>query len=168
MDCSTPGFPVLHYLPEFAQAHVHWVGDTIQPSHPLPPSFAFNLTQHQVYPMTWLFTSGGIHVWTAVKATSTGPSWTVVELLGGCDLGLGHFLTFSSIISSCKEDKLLFCFLEGKKAPKGRALRFTVWKKAWKMTMQTRPNVYFQCKSSSQTLWKAIFANLLYNEWMRL
>ena len=37
-DCSTPGFPV-HCLPEFAQAHVHWVGDAIQPSHLLiPPS----------------------------------------------------------------------------------------------------------------------------------
>ena len=35
MDCSTPGFPVLHYLPEFAQTHVHSVGDAIQSSHPL-------------------------------------------------------------------------------------------------------------------------------------
>ena len=47
-DCSTPGFPVLHCLPEFAQTHVHWVSDDIQPSHPLsspcPP--AFNLFQH--------------------------------------------------------------------------------------------------------------------------
>ena len=34
MDCSTPGFPVLHYLPEFAHTHVHQVGDAIQPSHP--------------------------------------------------------------------------------------------------------------------------------------
>ena len=34
MDCNTPGFPVLHYLPEFAQVHIHWVGDAIQPSHP--------------------------------------------------------------------------------------------------------------------------------------
>ena len=32
VDCSTPGFPVLHYLREFAQTHVHWVGDAIQPS----------------------------------------------------------------------------------------------------------------------------------------
>ena len=49
MDCSTPGFPVLHYFPEFAQTHVHWVGDTIQPSHPLssPSAPAFNLSQHQ-------------------------------------------------------------------------------------------------------------------------
>ena len=49
MDCSTPGFPVLHCLPEFAQTHVHQVGDAIQPSHPLsPPSLpALNLSQHQ-------------------------------------------------------------------------------------------------------------------------
>jgi len=46
MDCSTLGFPVLHHLPELAQTHVHWVGDAIEPSHPLshPPSPpAFNL-----------------------------------------------------------------------------------------------------------------------------
>ena len=35
MNCSKPGFPVLHYLLEFAQTHVHWVSDAIQPSHPL-------------------------------------------------------------------------------------------------------------------------------------
>jgi len=35
MDCSIPGFPVLHQLPELAQTHVHWVGDAAQPSHPL-------------------------------------------------------------------------------------------------------------------------------------
>ena len=49
VDCSTPGFPILHYLLEFAQTHVHWVGDAIQPSHPLsPPSpLVLNLPQHQ-------------------------------------------------------------------------------------------------------------------------
>ena len=48
-DSSMPGFPVLHYLLEFAQTHVHWVDDAIQPSHPLsPPSPpALNLSQHQ-------------------------------------------------------------------------------------------------------------------------
>ena len=35
MDCSTPGFPILHHLPGFAQTHVHRVSDAIQPSHPL-------------------------------------------------------------------------------------------------------------------------------------
>ena len=49
MGCSTPGFSILHYLPEIAQTHVHWVGYAIQPSHPLsslsPP--AFNPSQQQ-------------------------------------------------------------------------------------------------------------------------
>ena len=49
MDCSTPGFPVHHKLPELAQTHVHWVSDAIQPSHPLlsHSPLAFNLFQHQ-------------------------------------------------------------------------------------------------------------------------
>ena len=49
MDCSMPGFPVHHQLPEPTQTHVHWVSDTIQPSHPLlsPSPPAFNLSQHQ-------------------------------------------------------------------------------------------------------------------------
>ena len=49
MGCSITGFPVLHHLLDFAQTHVHWVSDAIQPSHPLsspsPPSL--NLSQHQ-------------------------------------------------------------------------------------------------------------------------
>ena len=48
MDCSTPGLPVHHQLTEFTRTHVHWVGDTIQPSHPLSsPSPTFNHSQHQ-------------------------------------------------------------------------------------------------------------------------
>ena len=49
MNRSTPGFPVHHQLPESTQTHVHWVGDAIQPSHPLPsPSPpALNLSKHQ-------------------------------------------------------------------------------------------------------------------------
>ena len=49
MDFSTPGFPVHHQLPEFAQTHVHRVGDAIQPSCPLLPAspLALNLSQDQ-------------------------------------------------------------------------------------------------------------------------
>ena len=49
MNCSTPGLPVHHQLWELTQTHVHWVGDTIQPSHPLssPSPPAFNLSQCQ-------------------------------------------------------------------------------------------------------------------------
>ena len=48
-DCNTPGFRVHHQVLEFAQTHVHRVGDAIQPSHPLrsPSPPAFNLSQHQ-------------------------------------------------------------------------------------------------------------------------
>ena len=51
MDCSTPGFPVHHYFPEFAQTHVHWVSDVIWPSHSLLPSspFAFNLPSTRIF-----------------------------------------------------------------------------------------------------------------------
>ena len=49
VNCSTPGLPVHHQLPEFTHTHVHRVGDAIQPSHPLssPSPPAFNLLQHQ-------------------------------------------------------------------------------------------------------------------------
>ena len=49
MNCSTPGLPVHHQLPEFTQTHVHWVGDAIQPSYPLssPTPPAPNPSQHQ-------------------------------------------------------------------------------------------------------------------------
>ena len=48
MDCSTPGFPVHHQLPELAQTHVPQVGNAIQPSQPPSSSSpAFNLAQHQ-------------------------------------------------------------------------------------------------------------------------
>ena len=49
MDGSTPGFPVLHCLPEIALTHINWIDDAIQPSHPLslPSPFVLNLSQHQ-------------------------------------------------------------------------------------------------------------------------
>ena len=49
MHCSTPGFPVNHQLLELAQTHADWVGEAMQPSHPLSSPFppAFNLSQYQ-------------------------------------------------------------------------------------------------------------------------
>ena len=57
MDCSTPGFPVLHYLPEFAQTHVHWVDDAIQPSHLCHPL----LPLPSIFPSTRFFSNGSSH-----------------------------------------------------------------------------------------------------------
>ena len=68
MNCSMPGLSIHHQLPEFTQTHVHWVSDTIQPSHPLssPSPPALNLSQnqglfqwvsssHEVAPKNWSF-----------------------------------------------------------------------------------------------------------------
>ena len=62
IGCSMPGFPVHRQLPEFTQAHAHWVSDAIQPSHSLSPSSppAFNLSQHWgLFLRSQFFTSGG-------------------------------------------------------------------------------------------------------------
>ena len=59
MDCSTPGFPVLHHLMELAQSYVHWVGDAMQPSHPLfspsPPALDHSLHQGLVPKFSYFF-----------------------------------------------------------------------------------------------------------------
>ena len=57
MDCSMPGFPVHHQLPEPTQTHVSHVGDAIQPSHPLssPSPPTFNLSQHRVFSIESVF-----------------------------------------------------------------------------------------------------------------
>ena len=55
MDCSMPGFPVHHQLPEFTQTHVHRVGDAIQPSHPLVVPFSSHL---QSFPASGSFQMG--------------------------------------------------------------------------------------------------------------
>ena len=61
LNCSTQGLPVHHQLPEFTHAHVHWVGDAIQPSHPVIPFFSClkSFPASGSFPMSQLFTSGG-------------------------------------------------------------------------------------------------------------
>ena len=72
MDYSTPGFPVRHQLLELAQPHVHWIGDAIQPSHPLssPSPSALNLSHHQGHFQWVLFlTSGGQSIGASASAS---------------------------------------------------------------------------------------------------
>ena len=61
MNCSTPGLPVHHQLPEFTQTLIYWVGDAIQPSHSLssPSPSTLNLSQNQSLFKCQLFASGG-------------------------------------------------------------------------------------------------------------
>ena len=78
MDCSTPGFPLLHYLLESAQTHVHWTDDVIQPSHPLLPNFspALNLSQHQSL-FQWVGSSHQVAKITGASASASVPPMNI-------------------------------------------------------------------------------------------
>ena len=85
MDCSMPGSSVLPCLPEFAQIHIHLVSDAIYPSYPLPSSspFAFSLSQHQSFPMSWLFASDGQSIGASTSVlTMNIEGWFPLELTG--------------------------------------------------------------------------------------
>ena len=71
VNCSTPGLLVHHQLPEFTQTHVHRVGDGIQPSHPLlsPSPPAPNPSQHQSFPRSQRFASGGQSIGVSASAS---------------------------------------------------------------------------------------------------
>ena len=72
MGWSTTDFSVLHSLPEFAQIHVHQVGDAIQPSHSLLPPYPpcpQSFPASGSFPMCWLFTSGGQSIGTSASAS---------------------------------------------------------------------------------------------------
>ena len=77
MNCRTLGFPVHHQLQESSQTHVHWVSDTIQPSHPLssPSPPALNLSQFQGL-FKWVNSSGGQSVGVSAS-TSVRPMNTL-------------------------------------------------------------------------------------------
>ena len=92
VNCSMPGLPALHHLPELAQTHAHWVGDAIQPSHPLVTPFSSCLQSFPAsgsFPMSRLFTSGGQSI-----GASASPSvlpvniqgWFPLELTGSVSL----------------------------------------------------------------------------------
>ena len=71
MNCSMPGFPVLHCLPEFAQTFVHWIGNAIQPITSIIPlsSCPQSFPTSWSFPMSWLFASGGQNIGASASAT---------------------------------------------------------------------------------------------------
>ena len=89
MDCSMPGFLVLHCFLKFAQIHVHWVSDAIQPSHShlilpfssCPQSFPVSGS----FPMSWLIKSGGQSIVTSASASVlpvNTQAWCLLWLTG--------------------------------------------------------------------------------------
>ena len=93
MDFSTPGFPGLHYLPEFVQTHVHWVGDAIQPSHPLSPTSPPALNHSQVQ---GLFQWVGSAVGSQSIGTSASRSILLMNSQSWFPLGLSGLISFLS------------------------------------------------------------------------
>ena len=79
IDCSTPVFPVLPHLLKFAQTHVHWISDVIQPSHPVsPPSPpALNLSQHQGL-FQWIGSSHQVAQVLELQLQHQSFQWTLV------------------------------------------------------------------------------------------
>ena len=74
MNCSTPGLPVHHQLPESTQTHVHQVNDAIQPSHPVVPfSCPQSFPDSGSFPMSQLFASGG-------QSTGVSASTSVLDI----------------------------------------------------------------------------------------
>ena len=97
MDCNTPGFPVLHYLLKFAQTHVRWIGNAIQPSHPVIPSPpAFNLSQYQGF-FKWVSSS---HKVAKVLRASASTSVFPMNIQGWFPLGLTGLISLLSKIFS--------------------------------------------------------------------
>ena len=71
MVCSTPGLPVPHHGPEFAQLHIHCISDANQPSHPLMSSFpsALSFSASGIFPMSDLFASDDQNIGTSASAS---------------------------------------------------------------------------------------------------
>ena len=87
MNCTTPGLPVHHQLPEFTQTHVRRVGDGILPSHPRssPSPPALNPSQHQSFPMSQHFAWGGQSIRVSALASvlpMNTQDWSLLEWTG--------------------------------------------------------------------------------------
>ena len=103
MDCSTPGFPLLYFLPEFVQTHVIWVDDAIRPSHPLLPLYPLRSRVGCAQGLWW---SGLLNL---------------MSFPGPLNLASGGFLDAPSLISNS------FCPLELRKGHGGWSLTYEKW-----------------------------------------
>ena len=93
MDCSIPGLPVLHYLPEFAQTHIHWVNNAIQPSHPLLPL----LLLLSIFPSIRVFSNeSALHIRWPKYWASASASVLPGNILGWFPLGLSGLIFLMS------------------------------------------------------------------------
>ena len=105
MNCSTPGLPVHHQLPELTQIHAHRVGDALQPSHPLSSPFppSPNPSQHQSFPMSQLIAWGGQSIGVSALASvfpTNTQDWSPLVWTGWISLqskGLSRVFTNTTV-----------------------------------------------------------------------
>ena len=119
LNRSTPGFPVLHYLPEFAQTHVHWVGDAIPPfsSSVVPFSCLQSLPASRSFPISRLFASGGQSIGASASILPMNSQWwRPLDWLAGSPCSprdsqesfpTPQFKSFNSLLLSCLYDPTL-------------------------------------------------------------
>ena len=99
VDCSMPGFPVHQQLPELTQTRVHWVGNAIQPSHPLSPSSPFyfqSFPASESFPLNQLITSGSQSIGTSISVLSNEYSGLISFRIDWLDL-----LAVQGTLKSC-------------------------------------------------------------------
>ena len=111
MDCSTPGIPVLHYLLEFSQTDIHWVGDDLTISSYVTPS------PHCLGPSLFFFLAflgDGMSLWSSWAWRSFGPVIFLYGCWGGgwCSATLG--ITWERTDGSSKAIFLLIFLIKGK------------------------------------------------------
>ena len=107
MNCSTPGLPVPHQLPELTQTNVHLVSDAIQPSHPLlsPSPPAFNLSQNKYWYKIKYY-----HCCSAYKSVQRFETpWTAVHRVPLSSINSWSWLTFMSTESVMLSNHLILC-----------------------------------------------------------
>ena len=115
MDCSVPGFPVHHQLPELAQTHVHGVGDAIQSSHPLlsPSTHPFQpFPASGSFPKSWFFASGGQSIGASASASVLPMNiqdWFPLGLTGWISL---LSMGFSRVFSNTTVQKYQFFYAQ--------------------------------------------------------
>ena len=103
MNCSMPGLPIHHQLPEFTETHVYRVGDAIQPSHPLVPfsSCPQSFPAPKSFPVSQLFTWGGQSIGVSALASflpKKPQGWSPLEWTGWISLqSKGLSRVFSNI-----------------------------------------------------------------------
>ena len=91
-DCCMPGFHVVHHLLEFVQTHVHWVGDAIQPSHPVIPfSCLLSFPASGSFPISQFFASGSQNI-----GASASVSVLLMNIQGWFPLGLTGLISLMS------------------------------------------------------------------------